>query len=111
MANAVELADHTGAKISDENPLPVAVVGGGAGASEVEVTNFPATQPVSGTVTVNNLATAGSTNIGSTSAAAYADDTGAAAGTLVGLLKGIYVQNAEIIALLTAIEANTNTGA
>jgi len=43
MANAVELADHTGAKISDENPLPVAVVAGGAGVSEVEVTNFPAT--------------------------------------------------------------------
>ncbi len=83
--------------------------GGGGGSSDVNVLNFPATQPVSGTVTVTGIATAGSTNIGSTSAAAYADDTGADAGTLVGLLKGIYVQNAAIIALLTAIETNTGT--
>lgn len=38
---------------------------------------------------------------------AYADDTGAADGTTVSLLKGIYVQNAAIIALLTQIETNT----
>lgn len=81
--------------------------GGGGSSGEVTVTNFPETQPVSGTVAVSALATAGSTNIGSTSAAAYADETGAAAGTLVGLLKGIYVQNEAIIALLTSIDSKT----
>lgn len=40
---------------------------------------------------------------------AYADDTGAGDGSVVALLKGIYVQNAAIIALLTAIETNTGT--
>lgn len=39
--------------------------------------------------------------------AAYSDNTGAADGTTVSLLKGIYVQNAAVIALLTQIEANT----
>ena len=39
--------------------------------------------------------------------AAYADNTGAADGSTVSLLKGIYVQNAAIIALLTQIETNT----
>lgn len=91
--------------------LGVVVLAGepGGGGGQVEVTNFPETQAVSGTVTVSGLATAGSTNIGAVSAAAYADDTGAANGTLVALLKGIYVQNAAIIALLTQIETNTNT--
>lgn len=42
--------------------------------------------------------------------AAYADDTGAADGSVIALLKGLYVQNAQIIDLLTQIEANTNTG-
>lgn len=73
MANAVELADNTGEKISAENPLPVTMTGGG-----------------------------------SVSDAAYSDDTGAADGSVVSLLKGIYVQNAAIIALLTAIETNTS---
>lgn len=61
MANAVELADHTGAKITEENPLPVSSVGNGASDD-----------------------------------AAYSDPTGAADGTMIGLLKGIYVQLAII---------------
>lgn len=79
---------------------PVSIVGpieisggGGGGTSEVEVTNPEAISPGTGPV----------------DDAAYADDTGAAEGTLVALLKGVYVQNAAIIALLTQIEANTNT--
>ena len=46
---------------------------------------------------------------GASDDAAYADDTGAADGTTISLLKGIYVQNAAIIALLTQIETNTAT--
>lgn len=44
---------------------------------------------------------------GGTSDAAYSDATGAADGSVVSLLKGIYVQNAAMIALLTQIETNT----
>lgn len=40
--------------------------------------------------------------------AAYTDATGDADGTVITLLKGLYVQNAAIITLLTAIEANTS---
>lgn len=57
MANAVELADHTGAKITASNPLPVTTAGNGAVDDEV-----------------------------------YSDPTGAADGSAISLLKGIYVQ-------------------
>lgn len=40
--------------------------------------------------------------------AAYTDATGDADGTVIALLKGLYVQNSQIITLLTAIEANTS---
>lgn len=112
----------------DPNGVYVDASGGGSGTSEVEVTNFPATQPVSGTVAVSgSVAVTGPlTNAqltaqglmtndqftGSTgllSAGPYSDDTGAGDGSVIGLLKGIYVQNAQMIALLTQIE--TNTGA
>lgn len=80
------------------------------GGSEVEVTNFPATQAVSGTVAVTGIATAGSTQQGAIANPPYADPTGAASGTMVALLKGIYVQNAQMITLLTAIRDNTASG-
>lgn len=70
-------------------------ISGGGGTSEVEVSNAQDIAP----------------GIGLLSADAYSDDTGAADGSAIGLLKGIYVQNVQIIALLTAIEENTNTGA
>lgn len=70
--------------------------GGGGAAGEVEVTNFPATQPVSGTVAVTGIAAAGSTQQGAVANAAYTDATGSANGTMIALLKGIYVQLAEI---------------
>lgn len=100
--------------VSEANPLPVVLVGGG-GSSEVEVTNFPATQAVTGPLTDEELraapvpvsgtvtATGPLTNAQFTAAlagAAYTDATGAATGSIASLLKGIYVQ-------LVAINANT----
>lgn len=67
----------------------------GGGASEVEVSNPQDIAP----------------GIGELSAQPYSDDTGAADGSVIGILKGIYVQNVQIITLLTQIETNTNTGA
>lgn len=80
---------------SEGNATLIGGGGGGAGGT-VEVSNFPATQPVSGTVTVNGIATAGSTQQGAIANPAYTDATGAANGTMIALLKGIYVQLAEI---------------
>lgn len=88
-------ADNKRVSVSADNPLPT-TSGGGSGPSEVEVTNFPATQAVSGTVTVTSLATAGATQQGAVADAAYTDVTGAANGTMIALLKGIFVQLAEI---------------
>lgn len=94
--------------------------GGGGGGSEVEVTNWPATQPVSGPLTDTQLratavpvtgpitAVSFSGIQGTSSSVAYTDVTGAANGTVIALLKGIYVQNAAIIALLTQIKTNTS---
>jgi len=94
----------------------------GGGASEVEVTNFPATQTVSGSVSVDNFPSTQAVTgpvtedqltavVGLLSAGAYSDDTGVGDGSGIGLLKGIYVQNVQSIALLTKIETNTNSGA
>lgn len=69
---------------------------GGGGPSQVEVTNFPSSQSVTGPLTNAQLTAI----TGAVSAAAYTDDTGAASGTVIALLKGIYVQ-------LAAINANT----
>jgi len=44
---------------------------------------------------------------GSVDDAAYTDDTGAADGSVIALLKGIYSQNAAMIALLDDIKTNT----
>ena len=70
---------------------------GGGGPQEVEVSNFPDTQPVTGPLTNAQLAAI----MGAASAALYTDATGAANGTAIALLKGIYVQLA-IIAQNTA---------
>ena len=79
-------------------------IGGGGGPSEVTISGPVA---VTGPVTEGELTAV----VGLLSAGAYSDDTGAADGSVIGLLKGIYVQNSQIITLLTAIEENTNTGA
>lgn len=91
MPVVAQLTDNFGALISDSNPLPVSVSGGG-GSGQVEVTNWPTTQAVSGPLT-NAQQTA---ITGAASAAAYTDVTGAASGTMIALLKGIFVQLAEI---------------
>lgn len=77
--------------VVDESGQPVSF-GGGGGPSQTEITNPGDIAP----------------GIGGLNAGAYGDDTGAGDGSVIGLLKGIYVQNAQVIALLTQIEANTN---
>jgi hypothetical protein len=49
----------------------------------------------------------GSDPTGAVDDAAYSDATGAADGSVIALLKGIYVQNAAMIALLDDIKTNT----
>lgn len=67
---------------------------GGGGLIDTQLRATPV--PVSGTVAVTSLATAGSTQQGAISNAAYTDVTGAASGTMISLLKGFFVQLAEI---------------
>lgn len=62
----------------------------------VNVGNFPATQPVSGTVTVNAINSAGSANTGTVTAAPYTDPTGAASGTIISIMKGMYIQGDQL---------------
>lgn len=101
--------------------------GGGGGDGKVEVTNFPAEQKISGTVTVTGgdititgavnvddstvkvtgIESAGSAGIGAPNADIYSDPSGLSDGTVIGLLKGMYEQHAQMIALLTAIKDNT----
>lgn len=59
-------------------------------------------------VTLDNGGAVSNATIGAVDDAAYTDATGDADGTVITLLKGLYVQNAAIITLLTAIEANTS---
>lgn len=137
MANPIPNADTTAILSSDGSLQEVYASSGGGGGGEVEVTNwpatqdvagiisvsnfpatqavsgtisvsnFPTTQAVSGTVTVSSLATAGSTQQGAIANPAYTDETGAANGTMIALLKGLFVQNAQMIALLSEIRDNT----
>lgn len=73
--------------VSEDNPLPVSGGGGGGGGS-VTVTNFPATQPVSGTVAV----TGALTNAQFASAIGTPSDepwSGSGNATVISLLKAI----------------------
>lgn len=107
---------------------PVSIVGpieisggGGGGTSEVEVTNFPATQPVSGPLTNTELrasaiAVSGPlTNAqltavtGTAAQTAVTTDPAAAGQTTNAILRGILAELQAQTALLTQIEANTNT--
>lgn len=62
----------------------------------------PSAQPVYAVDIDTGLPSSGveAATVGDVDAVAYADDTGAASGTVISLLKGIYVQ-------LAAINANT----
>lgn len=89
--------------ISTQDGYALLVTQGSGGDGPAEVT-------ISGSVAVTGPVTEGELTavVGLLSAGAYSDDTGAADGSVIGLLKGIYVQNSQIITLLTAIEANTS---
>lgn len=99
--------------------------GGGSTGGSVTVTNFPATQPVSGSVAVDGVATAASqntqttvlntistvlnelnTDFGMPSEAAW---SGTGNGTVIAILKALHAQNVQMIGLLTQIESNTAT--
>jgi len=86
-------------------------IAGGGGSSEVEVTNFPATQPVSGTVTATGpLTNAQLTAVTGTAAqTAVTTDPAAAGQTTNALLRGILAELQAQTVLLTAIETNTGT--
>lgn len=75
--------------------------GGGSGPSEVEVTNFPSSQPVTGPLT-NAQFTAVT---GAASAAAW--DGEAASATIVSILKSLHEQNEIMIGHLATIATNT----
>lgn len=83
---------------SDGQPVDF---GDGSGTQDVNVTNTSI--PVTGPLTDAEFTGVA----GLLSAQPYADDTGAGDGSIIGLLKGIYVQNVQIIAHLAAIETNT----
>lgn len=110
--------------VSEDNPLPVSGGGGGGGGGSVTVSNFPATQPVSGTVTATGpLTNAQFTAVMGTAATAAWNGTDANA-TVIGILKALYPvlnlimmevgeidQDMDTVkAELIAINANTATG-
>lgn len=127
MADQIPNADTTAVLTSSGGLQEVyASDGDGGGASgSVTVTNFPATQPVSGTVAVTGVATAANqatqttvlntmsmvlgelnTAFGMTSESAW---SGSGNGTVIAILKALHAQNAQIVGLLTQIESNTAT--
>lgn len=83
---------------------PVVIVGGGGGGGggggDVTVTNWPTTQPVSGTVTATGPLTNAQFTAVTGAATAAAWDGAAASATLVPILKAIHAQ-------LVIIAANT----
>lgn len=95
-------ADGNTVSVSADNPLPTSGGGGGGGtAGVVEVSNFPASQPVTGPLTVAQFtAVSGPANT-------PAWDGAATSGTIIGILKALYAQGARIEALLTTIASNT----
>lgn len=79
---------------------PISGGGGGSGGGTVEVSNWPATQAVSGPLTNAQFTAVEGT-------AATATWSGTGNGTVVSLLKAIHAQNAQVISLLEEIELNT----
>ena len=74
--------------VSPTNPLPVAVISGGGGGGG------------GGAVTVADGADVAQ---GTTTNAAYADTTGAASGTIVSILKGLFLRLAGLPTVLTPV--------
>lgn len=126
MADQIPNADTTAVLTSAGGLQEVYTSGGGGGeGGSVTVTNFPATQPVSGTVGVTGVATAANqatqttvlntmstvlgelnTDFGMPSESAW---SGSGNGTVIAILKALHAQNAQIVDLLTQIESNTAT--
>lgn len=83
--------------------------GGGGGTAEVEVTNFPATQPISGDVGVTgSVAVTGPLTNSQLTAQALGTEA-----TLASILTELQTLNASLVTAnghLAAIETNTETG-
>lgn len=95
---------------------------GGGGSSTVAVSNFPASQPVTGPLTNAQLRAADvgvydsntatilnelNTDFGMPSEPAW---SGSGNGTVIAILKALHAQNAQIIAVLNQIQDNTASG-
>lgn len=108
---AGDTATYEGASGALREAMGVVVLSGGGeggdGLTDEQLRASPVPVSIPAAVTVSGIAGAGSTGTGAPSAAAYADNTGAANGTVIALLKGIYVQNEAIRALLETIADNT----
>lgn len=102
MGAPVTPVDKDGNPFEAGNPLHVTGTGPG-GTSDVVVTNFPASQVVTGPLTNAQFTAVQGT-------AAVAAWAGTGNGTTVAILKAIYAQNSQMITLLTAIRDNTTTG-
>jgi len=93
-------------RLDSTGALVVSGGGGGGGTSEVEVTNFPATQPVSGTVAVSgSVAVTGPLTNAQLTAQALATEA-----TLASVLTELQTLNAALVTAnghLANIETNT----
>ena len=88
---------------SDGNATLIGSSGGGGGSSDVTVTNFPETQPVSGPLTNAQLTAV----TGTAAQTAVTTDPTAAGQTVVALLRGILSEMQAQTALLQTIATNT----
>lgn len=85
------------------NATLIGAGGGGGGSSQVEVTNFPATQAVSGPLTNAQLTAV----TGTAAQTAVTTDPAAAGQTVLAVMRGILAEMQAQTALLTTIAANT----
>lgn len=81
----------------------LSVASSGVGSSQVEVTNFPATQPVSGPLTNAQLTAV----TGTAAQTAITTDPSAAGQTIMALLRGILSEMQAQTVLLNDIKTNT----
>ena len=81
----------------------VDISGGGSGPSEVTVSNFPATQPVSGPLTNTQLTAV----TGTAAQTAVTVDPAAAGQTILAVMRGILAELQAQTVLLNDIKTNT----
>lgn len=82
---------------------PIVSASGGGGSLEVEVTNFPGTQPVSGPLTNAQLVAI----TGTAAQTAVTTDPAAAGQTMLAVMRGILAEMQAQTALLEDIKTNT----